>query len=63
MRGGYDGEGNEGGAEHLDRKTIKASQDIYNAIKGFDANSIDNIEKNKIEKIKIIKQLVQQLMD
>ena len=56
-----DGEGNEGGAEHLDRKTIKASQDIYNAIKGFDANSIDNIEKNKIDKmIKYLLSIVEQ---
>lgn len=42
-----DSESMEGGAEHMDRKMAKASQDLYNAIKGFKGNPIDNIEKDR----------------
>ena len=46
-----DSESMEGGAEHMDRKMAKASQDLYNAIKGFRGNSIDNIEKDKAKRM------------
>lgn len=41
----------EGGAEHLERERINANKDIYNAIKGFRGNPIDNIEKDKTRRM------------
>ena len=45
------GEGTENGAERIDRLLIKSNQDIYNAIKDFKGNPIDNIEKVKAKKM------------
>ena len=46
-----DGEAMEGGAEHMDREIVKTSQDIYNAMKMFNGNPIDNIEKDKARRM------------
>ena len=45
------GEGGESGADRIDRIRSKASQDLYNAIKEFKGNSIDNIEKDKAKRM------------
>ena len=44
-------EGNESGPEYIDRKIVKANQDLYNTIKEFNGNSIDNIEKNRAKQM------------
>jgi hypothetical protein len=46
-----DGEGGENGAERMERLMTKANQDLYNTIKGFKGNAIDNIEKDKAKRM------------
>lgn len=41
----------ESGAERIDRELTKTSQDLYNKIKEFKGNPIDNIEKERVKKM------------
>ena len=46
-----DSEGNENGADRMDRLRSKACQDLYNRIKEFSGISIDSIGKDKAKKM------------
>lgn len=46
-----DGEGNENGAERMERLVAKENQDLYGAIKNCTGNAIDNIEKDRVKRM------------